>query len=249
MATVYWPFPVSTVTEWPASAGRPDHWGTDFGVAQGTPLRATADGTITRHNNDGLGAYVLDIITDDGLLIRNGHLSRMDVNTGQRVTAGQIIGLTGGQPGTPGAGYSTGPHLHWELRRDRAWSAGAWIDPRTLNPQPKQFGEPDTNEDDDTMLTLWRNTANGDIIAASLHTGYQWHLPNTQYITLMRERGMVRNQDFINMAPNEWDFLQSLLAQARANVQNVNAGNIIASVDTAAIAKAVNDDAARRMSA
>lgn len=147
MATVYWPFSVSTVSEWPGQRPGSYHVGTDFAVPQGTPLRATVDGTIVRHNTDGLGAYVLDIIADDGLLIRNGHLSRMDVNTGQRVTAGQIIGLTGGQPGTPGAGYSTGAHLHWELRRDRAWSGGAWIDPRNLNPQPLNFGQKPTTVD------------------------------------------------------------------------------------------------------
>jgi murein DD-endopeptidase MepM/ murein hydrolase activator NlpD len=141
MSTLYWPFPTSTVTEWPASAGRPNHTGTDFGIPQGTPLRATIDGVITRHNNDGLGAYVLDIMSDGGLLVRNGHLSRMDVQTGQRVKAGQIIGLTGGQPGTPGAGQSTGPHLHWELRRDRKWVGGDWVDPRTLKPKPSNFDD------------------------------------------------------------------------------------------------------------
>ena len=141
MATLYWPFPTSTVSEWPGQRRGSYHVGTDFAVPQGTPLRATIDGVIVRHNNDGLGAYVLDIIADDGLLVRNGHLSRMDVNTGQRVKAGQVIGLTGGRPGTPGAGNSFGPHLHWELRRDRLWNGGNWIDPRKLNPQPSNFGD------------------------------------------------------------------------------------------------------------
>lgn len=159
MAQVYWPFSTSTVTEWPASAGRPNHWGTDFGVPQGTPLRATVDGTIVRHNSDGFGAYVLDIIADDGLLVRNGHLSRMDVNTGQRVKAGDVIGLTGGIPGTPGAGYSTGAHLHWELRRDRLWSGGAWVDPRRMQPPVKNFGEiePEKKEDEHMAVgAFWR---------------------------------------------------------------------------------------------
>jgi murein DD-endopeptidase MepM/ murein hydrolase activator NlpD len=134
MANLFWPFDLSTVTEWPGTvrAGGVVHMGTDFGIPQGTPLRATITGRIVRINNDGLGAYVLDIIRADGLCVRNAHLSRMDVNTGDQVTAGQVIGLTGGGRGTAGAGYSTGPHLHWELRWDRLWQNGSWVDPRTV---------------------------------------------------------------------------------------------------------------------
>lgn len=159
MAQVFWPFPTSTVSEWPGQRSDSYHVGTDFAIPQGTPLRATIDGVITRHNNDGLGAYVLDIMSDDGLLVRNGHLSRMDVVTGQRVTAGQVIGLTGGARGTAGAGNSFGPHLHWELRRDRAWNGGAWIDPRNLNPQPSTFGAapaptPIPEESDNKMYSI-----------------------------------------------------------------------------------------------
>jgi hypothetical protein len=134
MANLYWPFDLSTVTEWAGSvrSGGVVHMGTDFGVAQGAELRATVSGRITRWNNDGLGAYVLDIIRADGLLVRNAHLSRMDVNTGDQVVAGQVIGLTGGIPGTLGAGNTTGAHLHWELRWDRLWQGGSWFDPRTV---------------------------------------------------------------------------------------------------------------------
>jgi murein DD-endopeptidase MepM/ murein hydrolase activator NlpD len=135
---IYWPFDLSTITEWCGTdrGGGVKHMGTDFGVPQGTPLKATISGTITRHNNDGLGAYVLDIVRSDGLLVRNAHLSRMDVNTGDQVTAGQVIGLTGGARGALGSGNSTGPHLHWELRWDRLWQFGAWVDPRTMGVVP-----------------------------------------------------------------------------------------------------------------
>lgn len=98
--------------------------------------------------------------------------------------------------------------------------------------------------DEDEMLTLWRNSATGMVIAGSMHTGYSWHLPDPGYIQLMWERGMARNQTPINMAPNEWDFLQSLLAEARANVRGAGGS---ATVDVAAIARAVNDDVSRRM--
>jgi len=134
VADLYWPFNTDTISEWCGTdrGNGKTHTGTDFAIAQGTELRATITGTIQRWNNDGLGAYVLDIIRNDGLLVRNAHLSAMYVNTGDWVEAGQIIGLTGGTPGTAGAGYSTGPHLHWELRWDRLWNGGNWVDPRNL---------------------------------------------------------------------------------------------------------------------
>lgn len=132
---VFWPFPTSTVREWPGE--RPKGWayhvGTDFGVAQGTPLRATTSGTAYLIWNDGFGAYVIDIVRPDGFVVRNGHLSRMDVKNGSWVNAGDHIGLTGGPKGTTGAGLSTGPHLHWELRWNRNWNGPGWVDPRNMN--------------------------------------------------------------------------------------------------------------------
>lgn len=241
MSTLYWPFPLSTVTEWPGQRFGSYHVGTDFGIPQGTPLRATIDGACSRWT-DQYGAYIVDIRSDDGLIVRNGHLSRIDVTNGQRVAAGDIIGLTGGQPGTPGAGWSTGPHLHWELRR-----GSAWIDPRNLNPQPKSFDDVPVEEDDDTMLTMWRNKVTGEVIAASVHTGFIYAVPSPHYANLLRVRGMVKDQNWIDMAPSEWDFLLHVLRLAQKNVQATNVGDVVAKVDNAAIAKAVNDDAARRL--
>lgn len=213
MATLYWPFSTSTVTEWPGQRSGSFHVGTDFGVAQGTPLRATIDGTIVRHNNDGFGAYVLDIISDDGLLVRNGHLSRMDVNTGQRVTAGQVIGLTGGQPGTPGAGYTFGPHLHWELRRDRAWSGGAWIDPRNLNPQPSTFGETPQTESDSDMKVITGGTV-------ALVGEYE----TTVYTTMSGGQGFsiqANSKAYGNIDGFTGDQVTTLINEARARRENL----------------------------
>lgn len=185
MATIYWPFPTSTVSEWPGQRQGSYHVGTDFAVPQGTPLRATVDGVITRHNTDGRGAYVLDITTDDGLLVRNGHLSRMDVQTGQRVKAGDVIGLTGGTPGTPGAGYSFGAHLHWELRLDRLWNGGRWIDPRKLNPQPLNFGDmPQPLSIGDEFMKLTSDTNGKGYLATE--DGFYWLEDMNVYNTFKR---------------------------------------------------------------
>lgn len=139
---IYWPFPGAKVSEWPGGySGIRDgiHMGTDIEVRQGTPLPATADGTIRIYNGNGPGGWGIDIYTDDGITIRNWHMSRIDVSNGQRVNAGDIIGLTGGAKGTAGAGNSTGPHLHWELRTNRNFSQNGWLDPRDM--EISDFGQ------------------------------------------------------------------------------------------------------------
>lgn len=130
--SLYWPFPESAITERAGTAR--GHQGTDFGVPTGTHVRATSDGTIVFVGDDGLGGMTIDLRRDDGLIQRYGHLSAYWVKSGQRVSAGNTIALSGN------TGNSTGPHLHWELRWDRAWNGGRWIRPETLNPQ--HFGAP-----------------------------------------------------------------------------------------------------------
>ena len=51
-----------------------------------------------------------------------GHLSQMTVSTGVQLFQGQEIGRSGGEPGTPGAGYwTTGPHLHFAVFTERGF--------------------------------------------------------------------------------------------------------------------------------
>ena len=226
--------------------GYPGHRGADFPAPSGTPILAAHDGRVRM-----AGWYGGDYQPGGNLVYLTAHdnsyetsyqhmVSAPIVSVGQDVAAEQVIGYVGS------TGYSTGPHLHFELwLGGLAWQGGTAVDPApyiNTTPQP-------TQEDEDIMLTMWRNNATGLVIAGSLHTGYSWNLPNPQYIILMRERGMVKNQDPIGLAPNEWDFLQSLLAEARANVRTTTTGNITASVDNAAIAKAVNDEMSKRLQA
>ncbi len=161
MANIYWPFSTDTVSEWPG--GYSDirygvHMGTDFAVPQGSELRATTDGTITQVYTSNQHGWGIDITNDDGIVIRNWHLSRIDVSRGQWVSAGQVIGLTGGATGTPGAGNSTGPHLHWELRTNSNFSQTGWLDPRNMdiltfgqNPTPPT---PKPNKKDEQKMML-----------------------------------------------------------------------------------------------
>lgn len=125
-ANLYWPYPPSQVGTW--IWGYPGHQGTDWPKPTGTPVPATSDGTIVFAGDDGLGGLTIDLQRGDGLIQRFGHLSQIWVKVGQRVAAGNTIGLVGS------TGNSTGPHLHWELRWDRLWNGGRVVDPRTMNP-------------------------------------------------------------------------------------------------------------------
>lgn len=102
------------------------HDGLDIAAKQGTPLPATAAGRVLRYASDKDGAGI-DIKCDDGTIVRHWHLSEFRVANGAYVQIGDIIGLTGGAPGTWGAGFSTGAHLHWGVK-----IAGKWVDPQTV---------------------------------------------------------------------------------------------------------------------
>ena len=100
--------------------GRPAmHSGLDFRSETGSPVRATASGTVeTAGWNGGYGKLV-EIDHGNGYSTRYGHLSEIDVKPGQQVKIGQIIGKVGS------TGRSTGPHLHYETRID-----GDAVDPQ-----------------------------------------------------------------------------------------------------------------------
>lgn len=144
-ANLYWPYPPNEVGTW--IWGYPGHQGTDWPKPTGTAIPATSDGVVVFAGDDGLGGLTVDLQRGDGLIQRFGHMSRILVSVGQRVTAGQTIGLVGS------TGNSTGPHLHWELRWDRVWNGGRVVDPRTMN--PSTFGSNPTqsteSEEDDAM--------------------------------------------------------------------------------------------------
>lgn len=94
------------------------HTGIDLPTHMGTAVRAGADGYVARARDSG-GAgysYVLILHGDDFSTVY-GHLSSISVPDGAFVTRGQVIGGSGGAPGSHGAGLSTGPHLHFEVRK------------------------------------------------------------------------------------------------------------------------------------
>ena len=94
-----------------ARFGLAGHNGLDFGVAPGTPVRAAAAGIVRHIANqpEGYGRFVR-LAHGGGLETLYAHLQAADVQTGQEVTAGQVIGWSGN------SGFSSGPHLHFEVR-------------------------------------------------------------------------------------------------------------------------------------
>ena len=96
---------------------RPHH-GTDFGARRGTPLLAVYDGRVSFSGRLGGYGKVVKIKHPSGYESLYAHQSRIKVRRGQKVKKGQIIGYVGS------TGRSTGPHLHFGLKK-----RGRWVNP------------------------------------------------------------------------------------------------------------------------
>ncbi|EKD33010.1 MAG: Peptidase M23B [uncultured bacterium] len=95
-----------------------EHSGVDVPQPQGTPVKSAASGYVAvARTGRSYGNYIM-IVHTDGIATLYAHLSRIDVKPDQFVARGQIIGASGGARGSKGAGLSTGPHLHFEVRKD-----------------------------------------------------------------------------------------------------------------------------------
>ena len=97
-----------------------EHPAIDIRAPQGTTLRAAGDGYVARVKFSGTTAYAyIMIIHSNGLSTVYGHVSSVSVEQDQYVLQGDKIGLTGGAPRSIGAGaFTTGPHLHFEVRKN-----------------------------------------------------------------------------------------------------------------------------------
>jgi len=86
------------------------HRAIDYAAAIGTPIRAVGDGTVTRASWSSVGYGNLTSIRHNATYSTNyAHQSKYAVHVGQKVKQGDIIGYVGS------TGYSTGPHLHYEM--------------------------------------------------------------------------------------------------------------------------------------
>lgn len=96
------------------------HNGFDFAAKTGTQVGAARGGEITHAGPAGTYGNLVIVRHEDGFETRYAHLSEVRVQKGQRVETGQDIGAVGS------TGHSTGPHLHFEIRKEG----------KALDPQP-----------------------------------------------------------------------------------------------------------------
>ena len=128
------PLPYSRVTSrfsmnrfHPILKRRMPHFGVDYGAPTGTPVRATADGTVVSAGTRGGGGRTVRLRHANGYLTAYLHLSGYaeGIRSGRRVQQGQVVGYVGS------SGLSTGPHLDYRVQRN-----GRWINPATLVNDP-----------------------------------------------------------------------------------------------------------------
>ena len=100
-----------------------NHKGQDIAAPTGTKVKSVADGVVVRstppEQSGGYGNFIIVKHTD--FYSAYGHLSKREVNKGDTVKKGQLIGLVGS------TGMSTGPHLHFEIRKSEN---GQQVDPK-----------------------------------------------------------------------------------------------------------------------
>jgi len=102
---------------------RSPHVGLDMAVARGTPVKASAHGQVLAVGDYFFNGRTVFVDHGNGLITMYCHLDRVDVNAGESVSKGQVIGLSGE------TGRVTGPHLHWSVILN-----GAMVDPELFIP-------------------------------------------------------------------------------------------------------------------
>jgi murein DD-endopeptidase MepM/ murein hydrolase activator NlpD len=88
------------------------HTGVDLAAAMGTPIVAAADGRVVSAGWHGGYGQLVAIAHTGGIETMYGHMSRIVAWSGEMVRQGQLIGYVGA------TGLATGPHLHYEVRKD-----------------------------------------------------------------------------------------------------------------------------------
>lgn len=121
------------------------HYGIDWGIPEGTPITAAADGVVIRAGSDHTGYGDCVWIAGGGFLYIYAHLSVIYAVAGREVKAGDKIGLSGN------TGNSTGPHLHFEMRTLN----GSWPD-NTIDPAPYLDNCDEIPSEEETVIMAGR---------------------------------------------------------------------------------------------
>jgi murein DD-endopeptidase MepM/ murein hydrolase activator NlpD len=95
-----------------------EHPGTDIRASVGTPVKAAAGGYVAWNKSGRMYGNYTMLVHPGGFATVYAHLSKFLAKPDTYVQRQDTIGMSGGRPGDPGAGLSTGPHLHFEVRED-----------------------------------------------------------------------------------------------------------------------------------
>jgi len=165
------------------------HNGLDLGMPEGTPVRAAAGGWVREAmSSPALGNYI-KVMHDWGHTIY-AHLSALRVAHGDKVTAGQVIGLSGN------TGNSTGPHLHFGVRINPYDRSDGWLgysNPLALLQQPRtgaalspHWIPKHRDHDDLAVMRRWQPPSlkifRDGWTNPELITGLYHDLPNTLFV-------------------------------------------------------------------
>lgn len=105
------PLPASTISSRYGQRGKGFHYGLDMAKASGSDIKAADGGTVIYSGWYGTYGYMIEIDHGGGWTTKYAHCSKLYVSKGEKVYQGQIIAAVGN------TGYSTGPHLHFEVRK------------------------------------------------------------------------------------------------------------------------------------
>jgi len=124
-----WPVAPIAITSYFEDPTYPKKWGIhkalDIRAKQFTEIHAPANAYVFQTKDNGKGYSYIILAHKNKFVTVYGHVTDILVKAGDVVKEGDVIGLTGGTPGTKGAGWqTTGPHLHFEV-----WHNGAQVDP------------------------------------------------------------------------------------------------------------------------
>jgi murein DD-endopeptidase MepM/ murein hydrolase activator NlpD len=113
----------------PVLKRRMPHYGVDYGAPVGTPVHATADGTVSFVGTQSGAGRMVRVRHPNGYETHYLHLSRYGggIRSGVRVTQGQVLGYVGS------TGLSTGPHLDYRVKQN-----GRWVNPLTITSPPAE---------------------------------------------------------------------------------------------------------------
>lgn len=176
-----WPTESQTIKDdWPRYSSGKYHSGTDFAVAENTPVYSTCDGKVVtvKSMTTSYGKYIKveAVVEGKTVYMRYCHLNRYIVSEGDLVKSGQLIGYSGS------TGNSTGPHLHYEVRN--ADDSYGNVNNPTLDPRyylPGSSYDFTCNEDEDeTETTQKRDNVSRDIVLVLDRSGSMYGDPMDQ---------------------------------------------------------------------